>query len=272
MAIIQPTPAHVLDEATRAALRKVNTTAVVDVLARNGYDARYTYMPNLRTMNPGLRLVGRAVTVRFVPARPDADEEKPGGEQSPEYAAFEIAGPGDVIVMEAMRNKLLSIGGDIKFLRLKQRGVEGLITDGGIRDMHTVKDYGIGIWGYDKTSNLGTRIGTPYSTNDAVSVDGVLIRPGDYIVGDDDGVVVIPLKAAADIALKAIEYDDLEEWIRRRLDEESLSPGKYYPPDDATFALYRQWKEDQRLREVEAAASATNGHTGGHTNGASVQR
>ena len=255
MTIIQPTPAHVLDDATRAALQRVNTTAVVDVLARNGYDARYTYMPNLRTMNPGLRLVGRAVTVRFVPARPDADEEKPGGEESPEYAAFEIAGPGDVIVMEAMRNKLLSSGGDIKFLRLKQRGVEGLITDGGIRDMHTVKDYGIGLWGYDKTSNLGTRIGTPYSTNDAVSVDGVLIRPGDYIVADDDGVVVIPLKVAADVAQKAIEYDDLEEWIRRRLDEENLSPGKYYPPDDATFALYREWKAEQRT-------AATNGHAG----------
>ena len=73
MAVIQPTPAHALDEAARAALRKVNTTAVVDVLARNGYDARYTYMPNLKSMNPGHRLVGRAVTVRFVPARPDAE-------------------------------------------------------------------------------------------------------------------------------------------------------------------------------------------------------
>ncbi len=59
MAIIQPTPDHVLDEATRAALRNVNTTAVVDVLARNGYDARYTYLSNIRTMNPGLRLVLR---------------------------------------------------------------------------------------------------------------------------------------------------------------------------------------------------------------------
>jgi regulator of RNase E activity RraA len=244
LAVIQPTPPHVLDEATRAALRRVNTTAVVDVLARNGYDARYTYMPNLQTMNAGMRLVARAITVRFVPARPDADADKPAGEASPEYAAFELAGPGDVIVMESMRNKLMSIGGDIKFLRLKQRGVDGLVCDGGIRDMHTVKDYGISLWGLGKTSNLGTRIGTPYSTNDTISVDGVLVRPGDYIVADDDGVVVIPRTVAPDIAKKAIEYDDLEEWIRRRLDEESLSPGKYYPPDDDTFALYRKWKSE----------------------------
>ena len=243
MAIVQPTPDHVLDKATREALKRVNTTAVVDVLARNGYDARYTYMPNLQTMNPGERLVARAITVRFVPSRPDADEEKPGGEESPEYAAFELAGPGDVIVMESMRTKLMSIGGDIKFLRLKQRGVDGLICDGGIRDMHTVKDYGVMLWGYGKTSNLGTRVGTPYSTNDWVQVDGVLVRPGDYIVADDDGVVVIPRKVAPEMAQKAIEYDDLEEWIRKRLDTENLSPGKYYPPDEETFELYRKWKQ-----------------------------
>ena len=86
MAVIQPTPEHVLDEDTREQLKRVNTTAVVDVLARNGYDARYTYMPNLQTMNPGKRLVARAVTIRFVPSRPDADAEKPQDEESPEYA------------------------------------------------------------------------------------------------------------------------------------------------------------------------------------------
>ena len=149
MAIVQSTPDHVLDEATREALKRVNTTAVVDVLARNGYDARYTYMPNLQTMNPGERLVARAITVRFVPSRPDADEEKPGGEESPEYAAFELAGPGDVIVMESMRTKLMSIGGDIKFLRLKT--AESRWPD--LRRRHTrhahrqrLRHHAMGIW------------------------------------------------------------------------------------------------------------------------------
>ena len=145
----------------------MNSTAVVDILARNGFEPRTCYMENVRTMHDGQgkRLVARAVTVRFVPARADAMAEKPSGEDSPEYAAFERAGPGDVIVMEAMRTKLMSIGGDIKFLRLKQRGVDGLVCDGGIRDMHVVKDYGPMFFGYDKTANLGTRIGTPYATN-----------------------------------------------------------------------------------------------------------
>jgi regulator of RNase E activity RraA len=138
----------------------------------------------------------------------------------------------------------MSIGGDIKFLRLKQRGVDGLVCDGGIRDMHTVQDYGVGMWGLDKTSNLGTRVGTPYSTNDTIAVDGILVRPGDYIVADDDGVVVIPRGVAVDIAAKAIEYDDLEEWIRARLDKEQLTPGLYYPPDDYVIAMYRKEKAE----------------------------
>ena len=77
MVIIRETPDHVLDEGVINELKKVNSTAVVDVLARNGYDPRYVYMPNVVTMNPGLRLVARAVTVRFLPARPDNTAENP---------------------------------------------------------------------------------------------------------------------------------------------------------------------------------------------------
>ena len=85
MAVIQPTPDNVLDKATIEQLKRVNTTAVVDVLARTGYEPHYVYMPNVKTMNPGERLVARAITVRFVPARPDGMAEKPGAEESPEF-------------------------------------------------------------------------------------------------------------------------------------------------------------------------------------------
>lgn len=105
---VPETPPHVLSPETIEKLKKVNSTAVIDVLARNGYEPHTCYMKNVKTMqeNVGARLVARAVTVRFVPARADAMAEKPSGEDSPEYAAFERAGPGDVIVMEAMRSKV----------------------------------------------------------------------------------------------------------------------------------------------------------------------
>ena len=83
-------------------------------------------------------------------------------------------------------------------------------------------------------------MGTPYSTIEPVRVDGVLVLPGDYIVADDDGVVVIPRKIAAEVAVAAIEYDNLETWIKNRLEKENLSPGKYYPPDKKTYEAYRK--------------------------------
>ena len=64
--------------------------------------------------------------------------------------------------------------------------------------------------------------------------------PGDYIVADDDGVVVIPRKISAEVAKAAIEYDDLENWIKNRLEKENLSPGKYYPPDKKTYEAYKK--------------------------------
>ena len=233
-------PEHVLSADTLEKLKEVNTSAFVDVLSRNGYDARHILMDNIFPLNEGRRLVSRAITVRYLPSRPDADSEKPSGEKSPEYAAFEAAGPGDVIVMESMSTKLMSIGGDIKFLRLKQRNIDGLICDGGVRDMKSVDKYGIRIWGYGRTSNLGTRVGTPYSTNEPVRIDGVLVRPGDYMVADDDGVVVIPRTVAKLVAEQALEYTELEGWIKKKLSEENLSPGKYYPPDEKTYKEYKK--------------------------------
>ena len=77
---VPPTPVHVLSEEQLDGLRKINSTAVIDTLARNGYEPHHVYMPNIKNMNPGERLVGRAVTVRFVPARPDADDQADGPE------------------------------------------------------------------------------------------------------------------------------------------------------------------------------------------------
>ena len=235
------TPPHKLNKKLRDQLKTINSSALVDVMARQfGYDPRYVLMNNVKPLNSGNRLVARAVTVRYLPARPDFDDMKPKNEKSPEYAAFELAGSGDVIVMDSMETSLMSIGGDIKFLRLKQRGIDGLICDGGVRDMGSVEKYNIRIWAYGKTSNLGTKIGTPFSTNEPVKVDGILVMPGDYIVADDDGVVVVPRQISKEVANAAIEYDKLEGWIKDKLDQQNLSPGKYYPPDEKTYEEYKR--------------------------------
>ena len=106
-------------------------------------------------LQAGQKLAGRAVTLRFVPHRPDLAADKPKAEQSAEYVAFELCGPGEVPVIDAMGWQYSSIGGDIKFYRLFQRQVGGLVTDGAVRDTASLKDYGFPVYSAAATAKQG---------------------------------------------------------------------------------------------------------------------
>ena len=113
------------------------------------------YVEGSRPLQLGQQMAGRAVTLRFVPHRPDLADDKPKGDQSAEYVAFELCGPGEVLVIDAMRWQYSSIGGDIKFLRLRQRDVGGLVTDGAARDSKTLKEYGFPVYCAATTAKQG---------------------------------------------------------------------------------------------------------------------
>ena len=105
-------------------------------------------------LQAGQKLAGRAVTLRFVPHRPDLAADKPKAEQSAEYVAFELCGPGEVLVIDAMGWQYSSIGGDIKFYRLFQRQVGGLVTDGAVRDTASLTDYGFPVYSAAATAQV----------------------------------------------------------------------------------------------------------------------
>ena len=108
-----------------------------------------------KPLQPGQHMAGRAVTVRFVPHRPDLAADKPKGADSAEYLAFERCGPGEVLVIDAMRWPYSSIGSDIKFYRLYQRGVGGPVTDGAVRDTNTLQEYGFPVYAANATAKQG---------------------------------------------------------------------------------------------------------------------
>jgi regulator of RNase E activity RraA len=112
-------------------LGSLSTQALVDGLWVMGWPA--SQIDGARPLAKGMKCVGRAVTLRFVPARPDIAQDKPPGGASPEYEAFELCGPNNVLVMSSV-GPWESVGGDIKFLRLKQLQIGGLVTDGSVRD------------------------------------------------------------------------------------------------------------------------------------------
>ena len=222
------------------ALRAIPAAAVLDVLESMGYTN--PQMVGVRSMYPGQRLVGRAVTMRFVPSRPDMRAEVIGGTDSAEYRAMELCGPGDVLIMDAMGWPNPSAAGDIKLFRLAQRGAAGVVTDGGVRDLAAMKDYGMGIFAAGETNRTMPSAMLPCDVNVPVKCGGILVLPGDYITADDGGVVVLPHQLAVEVVEKATEFEEVEQAIKRQLAKEDVSPGMYYPFNEAAWELYRKEK------------------------------
>lgn len=156
------------------------------------------------------KMVGKAVTLRFIPTRPDIVADKPKGGDSPEYVAFEKCGPSSVLVMESIA-PLESVGGDIKFLRLKQRGLSGMVTNGSVRDTDEIMNYGFGCYCVGSTAKQGPQVMQPWEEGKEVNLGGTVVRPGDAIVGDQDGVVCVP----AAVAEKVYSIAHGREVVRR---------------------------------------------------------
>ena len=223
---------------TLETLRHIPTQTLIDALWVKGWPMSFIH--GAKPLQLGQKMAGRAVTLRFVPHRPDLAQDKPKGEQSAEYVAFELCGPDEVLVIDAMGWEYSSIGGDIKFLRLRQRNVGGLVTDGAVRDSISLKEYGFPVYSAATTAKQGPAEFWPWQVNDAVQCGRVLVRPGDAVVGDDDGAVVVPRILVDEVIQIAQEREEVEGVIKAQLVEEECSPGKYYPFNDQTWKLFEE--------------------------------
>ena len=121
-----------ISDETLEVLRDIPTQTLIDGLWVKGWPM--SYVEGARPLQLGQKMAGRAVTLRFVPHRPDLVQDKPKGVESAEYVAIELCGPGEVLVIDAMGWKYSSIGGDIKFFRMMQLRAGGLVTDGAVKN------------------------------------------------------------------------------------------------------------------------------------------
>lgn len=228
-----------IPEEKLAVLKEIPTPTLIDGLWVKDWPQAYIH--GARPLVPGQHMAGRAVTLRFVPHRPDLAADKPKGAQSAEYVAFEMCGPNEVLVVSAL-GPWESIGGDIKFFRLAQRKVGGLVTDGSVRDSGSLKQYGFPVYSFSTTAKQGPALQQPWGVNEPISCGGVLVRPGDAIVGDDDGVAVVPRSMVDTVIEVAREREAVEVVIKKELERNPQSPGRYYPFNDETWKLYEEYK------------------------------
>ena len=201
-------------------------------------------MRGVKAYTPGKVLVGRAQTLRFVPARPDLLKITRRGGDSPEYRAMGKCGPNDVLVVEAHTfDEYSCIVGNMKARQLWHNKAQGLITDGAIRDLQMIADdYDLAVFAKNRSPAGNLPFLESFEEDRPISVGGVLVMPGDVMVADDDGVVVVPADRAAEVIDWIDEQEEAEEFVIGLIDEEQVPPGTYYPISEETKERLRDWK------------------------------
>lgn len=200
----------ILSEATREKLARSGAANVSNSLLKRGF--RNTFLLGLQPLAADQSaLVGPAFTVRFIPAREDLDSMALyQREDSLHRRAIEECPPGAVLVMSTGGDTRVSCMGDMMALRLKVRGVSGVVTDGGFRDSPGIRATGLPCF-QRKSSGPATPITLhPVEFNAPVGCAGVAVYAGDVVVGDAEGVVVIPRHLAEEVTEEAyavVEYE-----------------------------------------------------------------
>ena len=231
-----------MNDDVQSRLRAVSTATISMQLLKRGI--RAVSMAGIAPLRRGFpRIAGPAYTLRFLPFREDLfDVAKIGDPESSQRKAIEEAPPGSVLVIETHGATDTGTLGDILAMRLKVRGVEGVVTDGAVRDAAGVLavDYPVFAGGVAAPASYNGLVDGGHQLD--VSCGGVTVRPGDAVVADDDGAIVIPAALAAEVAEAGWEQERLERFIAREVARGRSIVG-VYPPNDKTRAAYRAWVE-----------------------------
>ncbi len=230
-----------LDPKAIALLSQITTATLTTLLLKKGL--RNVWLRGARPLRTGQpRLVGRAFTLRFVPAREDLATPESWSSPISTRAAIEDMPAGCIAVVDAMGVSDAGIFGDILCARMQKRGVTALVTDGVVRDQAGVLGTGLPVWCSGAAAPPSVAGLTFVDWQRPIACGGVAVFPGDVIVVDDDGAVLIPAALLEEMLLLAPEQERLESWIMSEVDKGAALPG-LYPPNAENKARYEAAKK-----------------------------
>jgi regulator of RNase E activity RraA len=241
MSIYDGARGHVANDVL-ARLRGVSTATAWGYLVRHGI--RKPFMQGIRLLSAGEvgPLVGRARTLRYLPVREDLLAYlRDAGADNPQRDAIEHVEPHDVFVVDAMGNLEAGTMGDILATRIKQRGAAGIVADGCVRDSPYIKRMGIPVYTRGVHPAANTSALLPYAHNEPIQCGGVAVFPGDVLLGDEEGLVVIPPALATEIAEHGPEHEAQEIFQRRKI-EAGFSVFEVYPMNEQIRAEWEALK------------------------------
>jgi regulator of RNase E activity RraA len=229
---------------TLETLRNVTTGTITTMLLKKGI--RRSWMAGAMPLGfSGKRVVGPAFTMRFVPVREDLATPASWSNPISSRAAIEDMPEGCVAIADAMGVTGAGIFGDILCMRMVKRGVSALVTDGAMRDKHGVLGTGLPVWCGGVSAPASVAQLTFVGWGEPIGCGGCAIFPGDIIVADDDGAVVIPQALVDYVANEGAEHELLESWLVQEVEKGAKLPG-LYPPNEENKKRYEEWKKKTR--------------------------
>lgn len=222
----------------RERLLNVSNATLSSVLRKRGYNE--VSIDGVRPLIPGKRIVGRARTLRYLPYRKDQFEARGGGYNA-QKRAIDSVNEGEILVMDARRINDAGTLGDILALRALTRGAAGIITDGCVRDYALVGEVGLPVWSAGPHPAVLGRRHIPWEIDNDIACGGALVRPGDVIVADDDGPLVIPPALVLEV-LEEAETQEQEEAFIAEMVRNGESVDGLYPLTPPWRERYEQWR------------------------------
>jgi regulator of RNase E activity RraA len=229
-----------------AALAVIGTATTTSTLSRLG--VRNAHICGPVAVTKGVAIAGPALTLQFMPKREDlyGEDEYADPEKQLHRHVLYHTQPGDIVVVDARADMKSGIFGEMMLTYFKGKGGAGVVIDGCIRDYPNAKGLGVGLWLRGLTPNFHTQTDLmPFAVNVPIACGGVLVMPGDIIVADDDGAVVVPVALATRVIEQASKHHEWEDFSRERL-AQGGDLRRYYPLSDAARPEYEEWKRKQK--------------------------
>ncbi len=233
----------ILKNETRDKLKTISTATVATALFKRGF--RTQVIQDVHPLSPVQPvLVGEAFTLRYMPAREDLNQLAVFRDRAhPQRKAIEECPPGAVMVMDSRKDARAASAGSILVTRLMKRGVAGVVTDGGFRDSAEIARLGFPAYHHRPSAPTNLTLHQAIDINVPIGCGDAPVFPGDVILGDSDGVVVIPANLADEIAEEAYEMTAFEDFVTEQVNNGMAIYGLYPATNEQTRIDFAAWRK-----------------------------
>mgnify|MGYP001452357450 FL=1 len=234
---------YVLSEETRAKFKKVSTASVATALFKRGL--RNQFIQGVTPVAPKAEnMVGQAFTLRYIPAREDRNPitvfRNP---DHPQRVAMETCPEGHVLVMDARKDARAATAGSILITRLAIRGAAGVVSDGGFRDCDGIGELDMPSYCANPSAPTNLTLHEALDINVPIACGDVAVFPGDVMLGDKDGVMVIPAHLAEEIADECLGMESFEDFVLEQVLDGATIIGLYPATKDENLQKYEDWRK-----------------------------